>query len=312
MPHIKDLSPGAMVNIPSQVPEAIRTALACLGCVVAPIPTEALYGPLNEREPYAGVEVQRDVKYGPDPRHMLDIFAPENSAVSRPVLVFVHGGAFVRGDRRIGTSPFNDNIAVWAARQGYVGVNMTYRLAPEHGRPAAQQDIRQALTWLRANAHSTGLDAGCIVLMGHSAGAAHVAQYLAFPEFHVAPGGGVAGVVLLSGLFDPSTAEVNPPLQAYFGADPSSYSEWSAIPGLVASAVPMLIALAELDPEDFHRQSRQLTERLTDAGKSAPTYQLMGHSHMSEIYAVNSGDTALTTLLRGFLDQATLPPALGQ
>jgi acetyl esterase/lipase len=300
-----------MVNISSQVPEAIHAELARLGRVVAPPPTEALYAPLGECEPYKGLQVQRDVAYGPDARHLVDIFTPDNGHTNRPVLVFVHGGAFMRGDRRIGDSPFNDNIAVWAARQGYVGVNLTYRLAPAYSWPAAQYDIQSALAWLRLNAHALGVDAHRVVLMGHSAGAAHVAQYLAFPQFHsvIGAGGkvsaGVAGAVLLSGIFDPSTAEVNPPLQAYFGTDAAQYAARSATPGLMASDVPLLIALAELDPEDFHRQSQQLQQRLSGAGKPTPLYQLMGHSHISEIFAINTADTALTALLGRFLKEPT-------
>jgi triacylglycerol lipase len=288
------------VLVPSQVPDAIYAQLVKLGRVVAPPATEALYAPLSECEPYAGVSVQRDVAYGPDARNLLDVFTPENDQTNRPVLLFLHGGAFMRGDRRIGNSPFNDNIAVWAARQGFLGINMTYRLAPAHGWPAAQHDIHFALAWLRANSHSLGADINRIVLMGHSAGAAHVAQYVAFPEFHVAYGGGIAGAVMLSGIFDPCTAEVNPPLQAYFGPDESLYPARSAVPGLTATDVPMLLAFAELDPPDFHAQSLQLHAALCKVGKSLSLYQMMGHSHMSEIFAINTEDKALTALLGDF------------
>jgi triacylglycerol lipase len=248
------------------------------------------------------------VAYGPDPRNLLDIFTPDSGPANRPVLVFVHGGAFMRGDRRSGNSPFNDNVAVWAARQGYVGINMTYRLAPAHGWPAAQQDIREALAWLRSNAHTLGVDVRRVVLMGHSAGAAHVAQYLAFPQFHGAADAkvcaGVAGGVLLSGIFDPSTAEVNPPLQAYFGTDAAQYAARSAIPGLVATQVPMLLAYAELDPPDFCAQSQQLHAALRHAAKPQSLYQLMGHSHMSELFAINTADTSLSLLLGHFMAQS--------
>lgn len=290
-----------LLNIPSQVPDAIHTELLNLGRVVAPQATEVLYAPLNEDEPYAGVRVQRNVAYGPDPRNLMDVFTPENSQTHSPILVFLHGGAFMRGDRRIGNSPFNDNIAVWAARQGYVGINMTYRLAPMHAWPAAQHDIRLALTWIQAHAHSFGANANKLVLMGHSAGAAHVAQYVALPEFHVDHGGGIAGAIMLSGIFDPSTAEANPPLRAYFGFDASLYQARSAVHGLTATDVPLLLAFAELDPPDFHAQSQQLHAALCQAGKSLPLYQMMGHSHMSEIFAINTRDTALSGLLMGFL-----------
>jgi acetyl esterase/lipase len=290
----------ALVHVPSQVPDTIYSELIRIGRVVAPPPTEALYAPLSECEPYTGVRVQRDVSYGSDARNLLDVFTPENDQTNRPVLVFLHGGAFMRGDRRIGTSPFNDNIAVWAARQGFLAINMTYRLAPAHAWPAAQHDIHFALEWLRANAHLLCADISRVVLMGHSAGAAHVAQYLAFPEFHVASGGGIAGAVMLSGIFDPSTANVNRPLQAYFGSDESLYSARSAVPGLIATDVPLMLTFAELDPSDFHAQSQQLHAALCEVGKSLNLYQMMGHSHMSEIFAINTQDNAFSTLLKDF------------
>ena len=292
----------ALVHVPSQVPDAIYSELIRIGRVVAPPPTEALYAPLSECEPYTGVRVQRDVSYGSDARNLLDVFTPENDQTNRPVLVFLHGGAFMRGDRRISNSPFNDNIAVWAVRQGFLGINMTYRLAPAHGWPAAQHDIRFALAWLRVNAHLLGADINRVVLMGHSAGAAHVAQYLAFPEFHVASGGGIAGAVMLSGIFDPSTAEINPPLRAYFGSDESLYPARSAVPGLTASDIPMLLTFAELDPPDFHAQSQQFHAALCKTGKTLPLYQIMGHSHMSEIFAINTQDNALSMLLIEFFE----------
>jgi acetyl esterase/lipase len=304
IPRTPDLTVDALiephVHVQSQVPDAIDAELLRLGRVVAPSLTESLYARLSESEPYVGVRVQRDVAYGPDARNLLDVFTPDNALSNRPVLVFLHGGAFMRGDRRMGDSPFNDNIALWAARQGFLGINMTYRLAPAHAWPAAQHDIRFALVWLRANAHLLSADINRIVLMGHSAGAAHVAQYVAFHEFHVAYGGGIAGAVMLSGIFDPCTAEVNPPLQAYFGPDESLYPARSAVPGLTATDVPMLLAFAELDPPDFHAQSLQLHAALCKVGKSLSLYQMMGHSHMSEIFAINTEDKALTALLGDF------------
>jgi len=291
------------VQVPSTVPATIAPELVKIGPVVAPPPTEKLYAPLAEREPYAGVQVRRDVRYGADARHLLDVFKSDKPQAGQPVLVFVHGGAFMRGERRTGDSPFYDNIMLWAVRQGMVGVNMTYRLAPAHPWPAAQQDIQAALKWVRENIAASGGDPSRIILMGHSAGAAHVAQYVAHPQFHVVPGSGLAGAVMLSGLFDPTTAEANPPLQAYFGKDAAQYPARSAVPGLVASKVPLLLAYAELDPPDFHAQSEQLNAALCKAGQCPGLYKLMGHSHMSEIYSINSADRAVTMLMKSFVDR---------
>src|SRR5262249_32148553 len=159
-------------------------------------------------------------------RNLLDIFEGPSGEPARPVLVFVHGGGYIMGDRRSSPgSPWHDNIAVWAARSGFVGVNMTYRLAPKYGWPAAQQDIAAALRWLRENIAAHGGDPARIVLMGHSSGATHVAEYIGHEEFYVGPGSssGVIGAIVMSGLFDPSKVEPAPGVVAYFGADSSRY-----------------------------------------------------------------------------------------
>src|ERR1700759_5391266 len=93
--------------------------------------TEKLYAPYHEREPYQSVKVSRDQAYGTDARHLLDVFAPQPGGAPRPVLLFVHGGGFVAGDKHRPGSPYQDNVALWAVRHGMVGVNMTYRLAPQ-------------------------------------------------------------------------------------------------------------------------------------------------------------------------------------
>ena len=115
----------------SGMPSEIEWKLAEFGAVINPPETAKLYAPLQEKEPYQGIKVVRDIKYGPDDRNALDVFVPEQGgAAQRPVLMFVHGGAFIGGNRRGPGSPFYDNIMLLAARNGMVGVNTTYRLAP--------------------------------------------------------------------------------------------------------------------------------------------------------------------------------------
>lgn len=292
---------GETRSLPSQVPGGIEKQLRRIGAEIELAPTAALYAPLQQFEPYVGVTVARDQRYGPDPRHLLDVFTSHTSGPPAPVLVFVHGGGFTGGERRTGDSPFYDNVALWAVNSGMVGVNMTYRLAPQHGWPAGQHDVGAAVGWLRQNIAARGGDPARIYLMGHSAGAAHVALYLAHPHFHAAPGGGVAGVVLVSGVYDPVTADHGPSLQAYFGSEVARYPERSALPGLLASKVPLLLADAELDPPEFGQQSDLLHAALCAAGICPPLLRLLGHSHMSEVYAINTPDTALTDAIAAFV-----------
>jgi acetyl esterase/lipase len=288
--------------VPSQVPPPIAAGLLRIGRDIDPPATAPLYAPLQQREPYAGVTVLRDQRYDADARHLLDVFTPQQAAAqSAPVLVFIHGGGFTGGGRRSGASPFYDNILVWAAQHGMVGVNMTYRLAPDHAWPAAQHDVAAAMAWVRKNIAASGGDPRRIVAMGHSAGAAHLANYLAHPEFHVAPGGGIAGAILVSGMYDTPTAEVSESMQAYFGDDASLYPRRSALPSLGVCDVPLLFIDAELDPPEFHQQSDAAEAALRAAGRACELLRLQGHSHMSEVYAIGTADTALSDAIAAFV-----------
>jgi triacylglycerol lipase len=293
--------PTAIVDVQSQVPAAIEAQLLQIGRVVAPPQTAALYAPLAQKEPYADVKVTRDVAYGPDARHRLDVFEPAAGASGRPVLVFVHGGAFIGGNKRTGDSPFYDNVMLWAVASGMVGVNATYRLAPQYQWPEAQRDLARVVQWVRQGVASHGGNPARIYLMGHSAGAAHVAQYVGHPELQAVPGGGIAGAIMVSGLFDTTTAEPNPPLQAYFGTDRSQYAPRSALPGMVASGLPMMLAHAELDPPDFHQQAEQAHSALCAARRCPDSYRLLGHTHMSEVYSINTPDRGLVDAIRAFV-----------
>lgn len=77
----------------------------------------------------------------------------------------------------------------------------------------------------------------------------------------------------------------------------------SAVPGLVAAKVPLLLVYAELDPPDFHTQSEQLNAALCKAGQCPGLYKLMGHSHMSEIYSINSADKTVGNLMKQWVDR---------
>ncbi|MBV9969551.1 MAG: alpha/beta hydrolase, partial [Xanthobacteraceae bacterium] len=129
----------------AQMPSDIAEKIAAMGRVVDPENTGKLYAPLQEKEPYAGVKVSRDVKYGSDPRNVVDIFVPDGGGTMRPVLMFVHGGGMIRGNKRPPGSPFYDNIMLFAARHGMVGVNVEYRLAPQSPWPAGNEDLAAAV-----------------------------------------------------------------------------------------------------------------------------------------------------------------------
>lgn len=175
----------------------------------------AVFTPYQETEPYAGLAVTRDEHYGPAERNRLDVFAPQEHGRKLPVMLFVHGGAYVRGDKRTPGTPYHDNVAVWAARSGFVGVNMTYTLAPQNPYPGGAVDIAAALQWLHANIAAFSGDPDAITLVGHSAGATHAACYVARPDLHARPGGGINGVALMGGQYEFSAPDPPPHVVAY-------------------------------------------------------------------------------------------------
>jgi triacylglycerol lipase len=280
----------------SPMPEEIAWKLLELGRVIDPPKTAAIYAPLQEKEPYQGVKVERDVKYGPADRNLLDVFVPETAASARPVLIFVHGGAFVGGNKRTTpTSPFYDNIMLWAVKNGFVGVNVTYRLAPQSAWPSGAEDLATAVQWVSDKIGERGGNPARIYLMGHSAGAVHVASYVSHPEFYKVKGGGLAGAIVISGIYDLTATPLADPERAYFGADASRYAEQSSLQGLLKSDMPLMVVTAELEPPGFVKQF----ELLKEAACKRPTgcahaYLLPQHSHMSEVYSINTADTRLT------------------
>lgn len=194
----------------SPMPKEIAAKLQELGRVIDAPKTGQLYASLQGKEPYQGVKVERDVKYGAADRNLLDVFAPEAASSPRPVLIYVHGGGFVRGDKRAPGSPFNDNIMLWAVRNGYIGVDATYRLAPRAKWPGGAEDLAAAVQWVSDNVGVRGGDPARIYLMGHSSGAVHVADYVSRPELRKVRGGGLAGAILVSGIYDmPATAVID-------------------------------------------------------------------------------------------------------
>jgi acetyl esterase len=128
---------------------------------------------LGKRIPLAeparhGVEVLRDVPYllSGLREHLLDVYRPVERDGKRPVVLYVHGGAF--------WSLSKDThwpMGLAFARRGFVVANINYRLAPQHRFPAGLEDVSEAWRFVHAHAADWGGDPNTIILAGESAGA---------------------------------------------------------------------------------------------------------------------------------------------
>ncbi|MBR1286488.1 alpha/beta hydrolase [Bradyrhizobium sp. AUGA SZCCT0177] len=292
---------SALAQQPS-MSEDLAWKLLELGRTIDPPKTAALYAPMQQKEPYEGVKTERDVKYGAAERHLLDVFTPDTNSSARPVLIFIHGGGFVAGNKRNPGSPFYDNIMLWAVKNGFVGVNATYRLAPQFVYPASAEDLASVVQWVTEKITERGGDPARVFLMGQSAGAVHVANYVSHPELHKVKGGGLAGAIMVSGIYDLTASPVGDAEITYFGSDPSRYAERSSLRGLLETKIPLMATAAELDPPRFIEQYELLKQATCKSAEGcARTFMLPQHSHMSEVYAINTSDTRLTDEILEFV-----------
>jgi acetyl esterase/lipase len=291
--------------VTEQLPPDVIAQLAALDTEITPQLAQAswaLLTPFHEKAGYTAPKIDRDLAYGDDPRHRLDVHTAGDDETGKPVFVFVHGGGFVRGDKHMPGSPQYDLVGAWAVRHGYVGVTMTYRLAPGHLWPAGAQDVAAAVGWLQQNIAAYGGDPDKIVVAGNSAGAVHVASYVA------GQGGGdpadIAGAALLSGIYvihDPAPGE---PEHVYYGPNPGP--EVSSLPGLLDGAVPLLFSVAERDPVRFQREAAGVVSAWLGRHGTVPDLVWVeGHNHMSTIASLTVDEPALGTALARFIDRHT-------
>lgn len=235
-----------------------------------------------------GARVLRDLAYGPDPRQRLDVFAPA-AAGNLPVVLFVHGGGFVGGDKGNEGDPFYNNVGAWAVRSGFIGVTMTYRLAPAHAWPSGAQDVELALGWLRAHVATYGGDPARIVVMGHSAGAAHVAGCLA--RHGCAPGSRspAAAAILVSGIYALDLYPDGHDYRVYFGADRRLDRERSTVAQFASLDIPSLFTISEFDPPAFHRNlAAVFLARVGESGRCPEVLYQRGHNHVSVMMQLGS------------------------
>jgi acetyl esterase/lipase len=130
-----------------------------------------------------GVEIIRDLEYGPaGKRNRLDVFRPAAGVEGAPVLLQIHGGAWVIGEKEQQGQPLMQHLA----ERGWVCVAVNYRLSPRVKFPDHLIDLKRALAWIRANISDFGGDPEFVAATGGSAGG-HLSSLLSLtandPQF---------------------------------------------------------------------------------------------------------------------------------
>ena len=114
-----------------------------------------------------------DIVYGPDSKwNVLDVYRPRGVEGKLPVIIDVHGGGWVYGDKEV-----YQFYCMSLARSGFAVVNFTYHLAPEYVFPSSMEDTDYAVRFVLSNAEEYGFDLSNVFMVGDSAGAHMVCMY---------------------------------------------------------------------------------------------------------------------------------------
>ncbi|WP_409456271.1 alpha/beta hydrolase [Sphingomonas sp. J315] len=220
--------------------------------------------------------------YGRDALQKLDFWAAKDSARPAPIVIFVHGGGWKRGDKRNATGA--DKVTHYLG-QGYAVASVNYRLVPAAKVEDQAADVAAAFAWLRTNAAKLGIDPKRMVLMGHSAGAHLVALVGTDPAYARAAGfalSDIKGVIPLDGAaYDVAAQMADGPgimqdtyAQA-FGSDPARQKSLSPTAHADGPNAPAFLIL-HVDREDGKRQSEALGAALRKAGTPAQVTRMAG------------------------------------
>jgi acetyl esterase len=257
-----------------------RASLVALGLVAAIV---ILAAPSEAQSNQ--VSVRRDIRYGTagEIDLLLDAYMPPGEG-PHPAVIVIPGGKWLTGDKSN-----NPEVSQYFAEQGFVAFAVSYRSALDAPYPAAIDDLRQAVAWIRDHAPEFGVDADRLVALGWSAGG-HLAALLGtLGQGPLDRAARVRAVVSWSGPMDlgplvkSSNEVVKDVMETFLGCTESQACEEAArraspIVHVDPTDAPIYFANSteEVIPEG---QARQMASALTSAGVSFRYRELPGRHH---------------------------------
>lgn len=260
-----------------------------------------------------------DVAYLDSPdateKHRLDLFLPAAELPGFPMMVFVHGGGFDRGDKdfEVGGVRVYENIGHFYAHRGVGVAVISYRLQPEVDWTAQLDDVAHAVAWVAREAPGYGASP-TLVLAGHSAGAWLVARLAVDDEMrarHGLEGASIDGIVAVSGagydLEDEQTWSLDADLEwseARFrrGEDDLDWQRAASIIPLIGADLPPFLLLHTRDEwVSLARQNRLLHRALRAAGGEVSLVVIDDGSHARMVLRLARADTVDSGLVEDFV-----------
>ena len=237
---------------------------------------------LNRLTPRKGYSVQENVAYGLRARHRLDLFRTQTPREHRPLILFVHGGAWMHGDKKdyrfIGEA---------FAKEGFDVAVINYHLAPEHIFPASIDDLSLALNYLNVHQLKYQISTEKVVLMGHSAGAFNVMSALYHPKpYEIQCRSQITAIIGLAGPYhfdykgDPICADAFDQNRPYQEVMPYYFVE--------SNTVKHYLLVAENDDVVGLSNAVDLDRRLKEKGNYSQLWTVPRIGHISMIGSVSS------------------------
>lgn len=237
---------------------------------------------LNRLTPKQGYHVQHNIPYGLKARHRLDLYRTSAPRQQRPLIVFVHGGAWMHGDKKD-----YGFIGEAFAKEGFDVAVINYHLAPEYIFPASIDDLSLALNYLTQSQHKLQIEVENVVLMGHSAGAFNVMSALYHPTpYQLQVKENIRAIVGLAGPYhfdykgDPICADAFDQNVPYQQVMPYYFVEHNQ--------VKHYLFTADKDNIVGHSNSEDFDRRLKASGNHSQLIQIPRVGHITMISSISS------------------------
>ncbi len=279
----------------------LLAVVCCLGCssVRNPRPEDGSRIPdLAYRE---GVRVH-------SPKNELDLYIPRGEG-PHPTVLFLHGGGWISGDRKMPGGLYG-NVGWTLAARGYLVGVASYRLSPQFPYPAQPEDVAAAFRWMVDHSAEYGGEPSRVALIGHSAGA-HLAALVAMDPRYLTSVGltkeHIAGVVGVSGVYDLTldgfeAYEEVLFLQPTYGFTKERRAEASPVSYVTAEAPPILLILGEEESISFGRQARALVETFEWKDRhDVRIVRIPNRTHASVIRRIGTEGDLLESILDRYL-----------
>ncbi len=243
-----------------------------------------------------------DYYTGPDAdakKHKLDLYLPQGAS-QFPVVFFVHGGGWTRGDKQFPYLDIYGKLGALLAKNGVGLVVANYRLSPDVQHPEHIKDVARAFAWTHKHLGGYGANVEQMFVAGHSAGG-HLVALLAtdarrLGEHNISPKA-IRGVIGISGVYeiDPS----HPFYSGPFGDDAAKRHDASPIHHVKAELPPFLLLYGDKDLPTLDLLAVQFHKALKNAKVDSELMEMKKRDHFGILgHMLEQEDPALQAMLK--------------